>query len=248
MSLALTDEGPRLVASANAAGLVLRLFGGVAIWLRSTGQTRHALGRDYGDLDFVAHRSGSRQLRELLEREAYVPERVFNATHGASRLLYHAPDQSFHIDVFLDQFEMSHRLDLGRRLDTEPLCLPAAELLLAKLQVAEINRKDLTDTAMIVLDHEPSDSDGPGLINVGQVARVCAADWGLFTTVTDNLGALADIVGELPIAAGQIQAMTERAAGLRERLESEPKSAAWKLRARIGRRKRWYEVPEEVTR
>ncbi len=248
MSAGLTEEGPRLVACADAAGLVLRLFGGVAIWLRSAEQTRQALGRDYADLDFVAHKSSSRQLRELLEREAYVPERVFNATHGASRLLYHAPDQSFHIDVFLDQFEMSHRLNLGRRLDTEQVCLPAAELLLAKLQVAEINRKDLSDTAMILLDHQPADADGPGLLNVAAVSVACSADWGLFTTVTDNLAALADIAGELPIGADQLETMTERAESLRERLEWEPKSAAWKLRARIGRRKRWYEVPEEVTR
>ncbi len=248
MSLGLTEEGPRLVARADAAGLVLRLFGGVAIWLRSAERTRQALGRDYADLDFVAHRSSSRPLRELLEDEAYVPERVFNATHGASRLLYHAPDQSFHIDVFLDQFEMSHKLNLGRRLETEPLCLPAAELLLAKLQVAEINRKDLTDTAMILLDHEPADNDGPGVLNIAEVSSVCAADWGLFTTVTDNLGALSNIAGELALQADQLRTLDERTTSLRERLETETKSAAWKLRARIGRRKRWYEVPEEVTR
>ena len=38
---------------------------------------------------------------------------MFNATHGARRLLYHAPD-GWQVDVFLDTFEMSHTLDLGR--------------------------------------------------------------------------------------------------------------------------------------
>ena len=32
---------------------------------------------------------------------------------------------------------------------------------------------------------------------------------------------------------------------LEERIEAEPKSRAWRLRAKIGERKRWYELPEE---
>lgn len=248
MSRALTEEGPRLVERAAEAELAVRLFGGVAIWLRATEQTRQLLGREYGDIDLVAHRSSSRRLRELLEHEGYVPERVFNATHGASRLLYHAEDASYHIDVFLDRFEMSHKLDLGRRLEVEPICLPAAELLLAKLQVAEVNRKDLTDTAMLLLDHRPGGVDGPGALNLTEVGGVCAASWGLYTTVTDNLEALQAIVDELGLSTAQTALLRDRITEVRGGLEAAPKTSAWKMRARIGRRRRWYEVPEEVTR
>jgi hypothetical protein len=31
------------------------------------------------------------------------------------------------------------------------------------------------------------------------------------------------------------------------RIEDEPKSRGWKLRAKVGERKRWYELPEEVS-
>jgi hypothetical protein len=31
-----------------------------------------------------------------------------------------------------------------------------------------------------------------------------------------------------------------------QRIEEAPKSRAWKLRAKIGERKRWYDLPEEV--
>jgi hypothetical protein len=31
-------------------------------------------------------------------------------------------------------------------------------------------------------------------------------------------------------------------------LENAPKTIAWRMRARVGRRVRWYEVPEEVVR
>lgn len=248
MSAGPIEAGRRLVTRADQAGITLRLFGGVAIWERSTEATRRSLGREYADLDLVSHRSRSRQLRELLESEGYEPERVFNATHGATRLLYHAPGRTFHIDVFLDQFEMSHRLDLGARLDTEPLTLPAAELLLAKLQVAEVNQKDLTDAAMLLLDHEPADDDGPGKLNAGYVSEVCAADWGLFTTATENLGSVAELASSLRLGDPERAGLIEKCARLRQRLEDVPKTRAWKLRARIGKRKRWYEVPEEVVR
>ena len=54
---------------------------------------------------------------------------MFNATHGARRLLYHArsrPGGGWQVDVFLDTFEMSHTLDLGARLEAEPETLAAA--------------------------------------------------------------------------------------------------------------------------
>ena len=182
---------------AGDAKLAVRLFGGVAIWLRSTERTRALLGREYADVDLVAHRRGSRDVRDLLEAAGYVPERTFNATHGASRLLYHAADGAFHIDVFLDRFTMSHELDFEARLEAEPLTLTAADLLLAKLQVAEVNRKDLTDAAMLLIDHELADGDGPGRLNAAYVSEVCAADWGLHTTAGDNLDAVDGLAPEL---------------------------------------------------
>jgi hypothetical protein len=244
----LIEEGPRLVQVAAAGGLVLRLFGGVAIWYRSAPATREALGRGYGDLDYVAHRKGSRDLRDLLEQEGYAPERTFNAAHGDRRLIYHAPDGSFHIDVFLDHFEMSHALDFSDRLEAEEPTLPAADLLLAKLQVAEINHKDLTDTAMLLLDHELGDDDGPGRIGGMRLEETCGGDWGLFTTVTDNLTTLDELAGSLELGPERVQLLAERSAALRARLDDAPKTRAWRMRAKVGRRKRWYEVPEEVHR
>lgn len=250
MSPELTTEGVRLVERARAASLPLplRLFGGVAIWNRSSAETRAALGRDYADIDLVAHRKDSRAVRTLLEAEGYLPERTFNATHGANRLLYHAADASFHIDVFLDRFEMSHTLDFGPRLELEPVTLTAADLLMAKLQVAEINAKDLNDTAMLLLDHAPADTDGPQQCNLDHIAQLCAGDWGLFTTFNDNLEKLTAILPSLPLDPSGREQVSDRAGALHERMAQAPKTRGWKLRDRVGRRKRWYEVPEEVTR
>ena len=183
-----STAGRSVVAAAAAQSIPVRLIGGVAIWLRASPAARAALGRTYPDIDLVAHKKQSRKLRAVLEEEGFEPERVFNATHGARRLLYHGPG-GWQVDIFLDTFEMSHTLDLGTRLEAEPETLAAAELLLTKLQIAEVNAKDLSDTAMLLWDHEPASADGPGLLNLGPVVARCAADWGLYTTVTDNLAA-----------------------------------------------------------
>ena len=169
--------GRAVVAAAAAHSIPVRLIGGVAIWLRASAAARAALGRSYPDIDLVAHKRQSRELRAVLEEEGLEPERVFNATHGARRLLYHGPG-GWQVDVFLDTFEMSHTLDLGARLEAEPETLAAAELLLTKLQIAEVNRKDLSDAAMLLWDHEPAAADGPGLLNLAPVAAAARATGG----------------------------------------------------------------------
>jgi hypothetical protein len=40
--------------------------------------------------------------------------------------------------------------------------------------------------------------------------------------------------------------LDERLDALLDRIESEAKPRSWRLRAKIGDRKRWYELPEEV--
>lgn len=237
-----------LIALAAARDIPIRLLGGVAIWVRATPPARAALARPYPDIDLVAHKRQSRELRRALEEEGFVPERVFNATHGARRLLYYSPDGGWHVDVFLDTFEMSHQLDLGSRLETEPLTMPAAELLLTKLQVAEINAKDLSDVAMLLWDHAPAPGDGPGLVSLARLTAACGGDWGLYTTVTDNLARAVVVFGQLPLPAADRGRVAERAQVIAGALEAAPKTLGWRARAKVGRRVRWYQVPEEVVR
>jgi hypothetical protein len=244
---AMVSAGRSIVAAASARSIPVRLLGGVAIWIRGSASARSTLGRDYPDIDLVAHKRQSRLLRALLEETGFEPERVFNATHGARRLLYHGPGD-WHVDVFLDTFEMSHTLDLGARLEAEPETLAAAELLLTKLQIAEINAKDLSDVAMLLWDHHPTGADGSGEVNLSRLAATCAADWGLYTTVTQNLATCADMLSDLVTHVPDRERIASRITMITEALSAAPKTVGWQLRAKVGRRKRWYQVPEEVTR
>ena len=234
--------------AAQSSGVDVRLLGGIAIWVRASDPMRQALGRDYADIDLVTTKKQAKGLREVLERLGYVPDKMFNATQGDTRLYYHSPDGAYHVDVFVEKFVMSHEFELGRRLTTEPLTLPAAELLLTKLQIAELNHKDAADTSMLLADHELADHDGAGVLNLSYVAELCSSDWGLYTTVTDNLAKTLSLLdGILPEGTPRRQ-VQERAQRLVAELEAAPKSGGWRRRDKIGRRKRWYQTPDEADR
>jgi hypothetical protein len=243
----LVTEARRICEQAGGQGIEVRLLGGIAIWLRSADGARAQLGREYADIDLVTLRGHAKPLRELLESIGYLPNRMFNALQ-ADRLYYNAADGSYHLDIFVDKFVMSHKLDLAPRLPTEPLVMPAAELLLTKLQIAELNEKDARDTAMLLLDHELGDYDGPGMLNAAYVTDVCAQDWGFYTTLTDNLAKTEALLEGILPDPEQHAVVAERAASLLAQLEAAPKSRGWRRRAKIGRRKRWYEVPDEAAR
>ena len=241
-------QGRRLVTEAAARGLEVRLIGGAAFWLLASERARVLFARKYPDLDLVAHRNRSRDLRALLEELSYRPARTFNAAHGASRLLYRSEDDTYQVDIFLDEFAMCHKLDLGQRLDVGDLTVPAAELLLTKLQIHQLNRKDVGDVLMLLSDHELADVDGAHLINARRIEELCVQNWGLYTTVMDNLQQIENrIEGMVPDVA-LARAIQGRVYQLRGRLERAPKTTRWNLRAAVGRRVQWYMLPEEVVR
>ena len=246
---AIITEARRICDQASERGVAVRVLGGIAIWLRSPEDARARLGREYADIDLATVRKSSKPLRDLLESLGYLPDKMFNAVQGDRRLYFQSPDGgSYHLDIFVDRFEMSHELDLGRRLESEPLVLPAAELLLTKLQIAELNHKDAADTAMLLLGHELADRDGPGVLNVAYVADVCGDDWGFYTTVTDNLGKTLTLLDGILPDAGERELVGGRVAKLLADLEAAPKSRGWRRRAAIGRRKKWYQTPDETAR
>jgi hypothetical protein len=236
-------EGKRILARAEAEQVPLRLLGGVAIKLRAPGDLPPAFARSYADLDFVTKKKAAGRVTELFRTEGYEPHVAFNALHGGDRLLFFDTEHDRQVDVFVGAFSMSHKIPLDERLDVDPVSIPLGELLLTKLQIAELNEKDVRDTLALLQGHEVGDEDGE-TVNAGRIAVLCASDWGLWRTITGNLDACCALAPgyDVPNRA-EVEARLEE---LLNRIDAEPKTRAWKLRAKIGDRKRWYELPEEV--
>jgi hypothetical protein len=240
-------EGRRLLAAAESADLPLRLLGGVAIRLRAPRDPPPALARTYADLDFVTARRSGGAAATFFRNEGYEPQTAFNALHGRERMLFFDTENDRQVDVFVGTFSMCHRIPLDDRVDLDPLSIPLAELLLTKLQVIELNEKDVRDTLALVVDHPVGDDDGDTL-NAARVAELCCADWGLCRTITENLSVCREAVQRLELAPDERRIAEERLDALLARIEAGPKTRGWRLRARVGDRKRWYELPEEVRR
>jgi hypothetical protein len=147
-----TDEGLRLVDAADAQGVVLRLVGGVAIWARCPSARRAPLARPYNDIDFVTRSGSTAAVTAFFAGQGYAPNRMFNALHGARRLMYADQARGPVVDVLVDRFAMCHQLDLRDRLPPGARTLPLADLLLTKLQVVELNEKDLLAFLLVDLD------------------------------------------------------------------------------------------------
>jgi hypothetical protein len=240
------DEAESIGAEVAAAGLGARLLGGVAIWLRCPSVRSGPFARDYADMDFAVSKQASQPFRAILERRGYLPDKFFNGLHGATRLYYQAPDGQWSVDIVIDELTMSHRLDLRGQLDGPGPTLGLGDLLLTKLQVWEINHKDLGDSLCLLADHgvAASPAGGEG-ISLARITQVLGTDWGFCHTVERNLGKVGELWATEPLpgaghdVAAQLQA-------IQVAIEAAPKSRSWRLRSRIGERVKWYETPEEV--
>ena len=102
--------------------------------------------------------------------------------------------------------------------------------------------KDLVDTIALVLDHPIADHDDDAM-NAGYLAHLTSEDWGLYRTLQLNIERVRGAATALEVDADRVN---QRLDELWERIERQPKSLKWKLRARIGDRISWYQLPEEV--
>ena len=238
----ITDEGERLAIAARDEGLPLVLLGGVAVWLRCPSARRAPLARDYGDADFIGRSRDRKAITAFMEEHGYEPDRMFNALHGATRLNFQEPERDRPIDVLLDRFAMCHELDLAERLGGGELTLPLADLLLTKLQVVRLNEKDVLDLFALLADH----GFGPGDIDLDRVLAVSHGDWGFEHTIHGTLRTLRERIPASGLPDDVRRRIGTRADELDAALEAAPKSARWRVRARVGERLRWYEEPEEA--
>jgi hypothetical protein len=238
------DEAERVANGAFRAGLGLRLMGGMAVHLTSPTVRRPPFARTYRDFDFAVAATDARAAAAFLEVAGYRPEKLFNAVHGAQRLNFQHPEGRWPVDVVVDELRMSHRITLRGRLHGPGPTLMLADLLLTKLQIWEINSKDLGDIVCLLADHELADREAVDVIDRRRVVGVAGADWGLCHTMERNLrGAVEEARRRVVAAAFDPIAQAD---ALLASIHAGPKSLGWQARARVGERVRWYETPEEV--
>jgi len=262
-SLTLQDplaEALRVVDLADKRGLLVRLMGGMAIRAHAPdwpARTR----RVEVDLDFATRGKDRGAFYELLTREGYTADKRHNALFGSKQAYFVDIARHRPVDVLVDSLEMCHRFEFSDRLSKSMPTLPLAELLLSKLQIVKINRKDVLDALVLLAEHPLAQDDGAldarqgqGAINVPRILSFTSNDWGWWRTVTGNLDRLDTYLAveaapeDLDLANGRAVLFDPAAqiASLRKAIEDAPKSTRWKLRSRVGERQAWFNDPEEM--
>ena len=239
-------EALSLARGAAEAGLGLKLLGGLAVRVICPGfPPRQRAGQD---MDFACLAKGRKNVVAYLERSGCQPDKRFNNLNGDRQMYFNAPSGR-PIDVMVDRLVMCHTLDFRPSFGSLPLTVDAIDVLLSKLQIFELNEKDAWDIFHL-LSGVPVGRGGNGraaVLDTDRFARLLGADWGWWRTVTGSLAKLPGLAAEKPqlLPVGARFDPLAQARQLEEVAQQAPKGVKWKLRANVGDRVRWYELPEE---
>ncbi len=242
------NELKRILKASEEAGVVLRVIGSLAFQMHCPkyGYLQQALGRAYTDIDFAAYSKQTKAIQDLMARLGYADNQEVFIVSGGERSIFDRAEAGLHIDIFWEKLDFCHVIRWAGRLEVDSPSIPLAELLLEKMQIVQINEKDVIDTIMLLLEHPLGDHDQE-TINIKRVAELCAADWGLWRTTTMNLGKVRVITQSYeqltPEQKATVDAQVQKAL---TRIDEEPKSMAWRLRSRVGDRVKWYKDVDEV--
>jgi hypothetical protein len=254
-------EARAIIDQGNAHGVVLRLTGGLAV--RHYAIDLEFAEREYSDIDLIGLKRQVAEVGQVFRDLGYVENKHVSMATGNGQLQFFTPEEgaaaategalpvfsevppSDHIDVFLDAMRMDHQVDFRDRLEINTYAIDPADLFLSKLQIGNLNEKDVHDVLTLIKDVYVDFQPHPGVLDLHHVAEVCAADWGLYIDVMNNIDTVVDNVADYDLSprdAARVRRTLELA---QEMMTEQAKTLRWRLRARIGKRVRWYSEVEE---
>lgn len=261
-------EAIKIVEAAQGKNIYLRIMGALGVYIGIMNNEKcldlyKTIGRfsegEFGftDLDLVAYGKQRNAIEKFFKELSFKPDDYVNAMFSDRRLIFYHPNQPYSVDIFFSPLEFSHIIDLGKdpekgRLKLSFPTLPLSDMVLLKLQIHDINRKDLADLAVIFSCYPISEQEEHGKINVNRIVEVLSDDWGFWYDATNNLKLLKNFLGEfLEKEHAQnyhekIKETIKTIEELEHKIESSQKTKNWLKRAKIGTSKRWYNVVEEI--
>ena len=242
----IVEEAERLLDAASGNGTTLALLGGVAVRLKAS-DIPASLDREYKDIDFAAPKGASSSAAKLFSGQGYEPAVAFNAMNGRDRLLFYDQQHGRQIDVFIGSFRMCHEIPFGNRLAageqtsrSRSWCSPSCR------SSSSTRRTSATRRCCSTATRSPTTTAMRSTPRA--IAELCGNDWGLWRTITPTSSAAVSSRPTTSSPRTTRRCIAGRIDQLLAAIEAQPKSRGWRLRARVGERKRWYELPEEVDR
>ena len=239
------EEGKRITEAAQQQGIVMRVMGPLALHYYFPDQVDlyarlERLGdRYFTDIDYASYGKTRKHIVKFMETVGYECDLNTMAMTGQTRHIYFGGPVPM-IDVFFDKLDYCHEVDYAGRLELDPWSVTLADILLQKLQIWEINDKDLKDIEFLFTVADFGEDDDKK-VNVGFVARRFADDWGFWYTGTTNLDRVKEHVDTVDALSDEQKAKIKQVAdSVRARIDREPKTKKWEKRAKKGTKKLWY--------
>jgi len=249
LSVDFTAEAKRIVDAAQQRGAILRALGATAFKLHCPkfAVLFETLERRLTDLDFMGYKRQKNDVLDTLKQLGYSMDRSTEYIMTISdRYILRNQESNLAVDVFFDKLVMCHTIDFKDRLEVDYPTIPLAELLFEKMQIVKINEKDIKDSIILIREHDVGETDKE-TINGKYMANVLSNDWGFDYTVTTNLGKVRNLLPKYDaLSEEDRQDVAGKIDTLLKAIEDQPKSVRWKLRAKTGTRRKWYNEVEEV--
>lgn len=243
------SEALRVASEAQKKEVPLRLYGACAF--RAHCHKRMDLlakfERHLSDLDFSTYNTVRPDVLGRFFADMGFKARVHYVWHAQQRQMFYN-DLGLNVDVFIGDIEFCHVIPIRRVLELDFPSIPLVEMLLEKLQIVKLTEKDVKDLVILLLEHPTGEVDKE-TINLRRLARILSDDWGFYYTVTTNLNKFkSELLPKFEITEDEKSTVSKRIDECLAAIENEPKSLGWKMRAKVGPRKKWYADVEEVAR
>lgn len=239
------EEARQLTEDAQKEGLILRVMGPIAIhfyfphYVELYRQMERLGDRVFTDIDYAAYGKHRNKLVPFFERHGYELEKRAAMIAGGTRMIFYSSKIPM-IDVFYDRLDYNHPIEYRDRLEFHPYCVSLTDLVLQKLQIVQINDKDLKDAMLLLLAAPLGETDRDS-INVKYLVKLFSDDWGFYYTATSNLKKIKEAMEGVVILTEQYrQTIGKKIDNLLNQIEAAPKTGKWKSRAKTGTSKLWY--------
>jgi len=268
------QEAEAIVTEAEERDIILRIMGGLGVAIHCKEHRDFAVklgrvgtgvirGQEYSDIDFMSYRKHREKIKDFFKERNYAKRRATLSSAASERQIYYHPKGWFYVDVFYDKLLVAnHPLDFRGRLELDHPTISVTDLLLEKIQMWEaFSAKDLKDCLILLKAHGIEEKGGKESIDSSYIARLLSQDWGFWYTATTNLKKIRKFVSEIDELGPEAginpdnfkkedrEEIVGKIESLLKRIEEEPKTFKWKVRSKVGAKKRWYnpvERPETV--
>ncbi len=222
MNSSIEKDAAKLVADAKLESISLRMLGSCAV-IYITGSKAESRPKPIKDIDLITLTPQRKKVQQWLESKGWLIDASL-LLYSERRETFTSTDYVYTVDVYYDCVDGNHRIPLYDRLEGAFPTIPWDDLLLTKLQRRSLRPVDIWDVNTLL--NSPAETD------LSHFKQMIGSNWGLYTTVTDNLEFLKEGIPEINLVS---------VTRLLDASRNCKKTIGWKARSLIGRKMKWWQ-------